>query len=141
MAKNKERDWSEIFEEARTKAKGDVDALMEEIKPRFLEFVKKAQKANFHDVAEDVLEAVEKLASDLRKQVKGNSTNAAKTKAEDKPKKPRRPSYILEDDTLLYRMSPDIKSKHNLTEDEVQKAKEKAALWKAQDAPLKGKQN
>ena len=127
MAKNKERDWSEIFEEARTKAKGDVDALMEEIKPRFLEFVKKAQKANFHDVAEDVLEAVEKLASDLRKQVK--------------PKKPRRPSYILEDDTPLYRMSPDIKSKHNLTDDEVQKAKEKAALWKAQDAPFKGKQS
>ncbi|MDU8943487.1 hypothetical protein [Ovoidimarina sediminis] len=141
MAKNKERDWSEIFEEARTKAKGDVDELIKEVKPKFQDFVKKAQKANFHDVAEDVLEAVEKLANDLRKQVKGSSSSATKTKAEAKPKKPRRPSYILEDDTPLYRMSPDIKSKHNLSDAEVEKAKEKAALWKAQDAPYKGKQN
>jgi vacuolar-type H+-ATPase subunit H len=137
MAKSDEKDWSEIFEEARTKAKGDVDALMKDIKPRFEEFVEKAQKAKFHDVAEDVLEAVEKMASELRQKVKTSSSSAAKQKATDTPKKQRRPSYILEDDTPLYRMSPEIKSKHSLTDAQLEKAKEKAALWKPQDGPYK----
>ena len=140
MAKNDERDWSEIFEEARIKAKGDVDALVNEIKPKFEAFVEKAQKAKFHDVAEDVLEAVEKMASDLRQKVKASSSRAETAKSKDKPTKQRRPSYILEDDTPLYRMSPEIKSKRNLTDAQVKKAKEKAALWKPQGGPYKGKQ-
>ena len=139
MAQDKERDWSEIFEEARTKAKGDVDALIEEIKPKFQEFVEKAQKAKFHDVADDVLEAVEKLASELRQQVKASSPSKAKARTPDKPRKSRRPSYVLDDDTPLYRMSPEIKSKHNLTDAKLKKAKERAALWTPQDGPYKGK--
>ncbi len=141
MAQSDERDWSEIFEEARTKAKGDVDALMKEIKPRFEELVEKAQKAKFHDVAEDVLEAVEKMASELRQKVKASSSSDVKPKSADRPKKQRRPSYILEDDTPIYRMSPEIKSKHNLTDAQLIKAKEKATLWKPQDGPYKGKRN
>ena len=140
MAK-KDRDWSEIFEEARIKAKGDIDALMGDIKPRLQEFVDKAQKAKFQDVADDVLEAVENMAKELRKQVKSTGSSADKAKPTDDARKKRRPSYVLEDDTPLYRMSPEIKSKHNLTDAQVQKAKDKAALWKSQDAPYKGKQN
>ena len=138
MAQGDERDWSEIFEEARTKAKGDVDALMKDIRPRFEEFVEKAQKAKFHDVAEDVLEAVEKMASELRQKVNASSSTAVKTKSTGKPKKQRRPSYILEDDTAIYRMSPEIKSRHKLTDARLKKAKEKAALWKPQGGPYKG---
>lgn len=138
MAQGDNRDWSEIFEEARTKAKGDVDALVNEIKPKFEEFVEKAQRAKFHDVAEDVLEAVEKMASELRQKVKASSSGAVKSKSASKPKKQRRPSYILEDDTPIYRMSPEIKSKHNLTDAQLKKAKEKAALWKPQGGSYKG---
>ncbi len=141
MAQSDERDWSEIFEEARTKAKGEVDALMNDIKPRFEEFVEKAQNAKFHDVAEDVLEAVEKMAGELRQKVKASSNHTVKSKTAGKPKKQRRPSYILEDDTPIYRMSPEIKSRHKLTEAQLKKAKEKAALWKPQDGAYKGKRN
>ncbi len=138
MTQSDERDWSEIFEEARSKAKGDVDALVKEIKPRFEEFVEKAQKAKFHDVAEDVLEAVERMASELRQKVRASSSGEVKKKSAGKPKKQRRPSYILEDDTLIYRMSPEIKSRHKLTDAQLKKAREKAALWKPQGGPYKG---
>ncbi|WP_109313540.1 hypothetical protein [Ruegeria sp. AU67] len=114
---------------------------MKDIKPRFEAFIEKAQKAKFHDVAEDFLEAVEKMASELSQKVKASSSSDVKSNSADKPKKQRRPSYNLEDDTPVYRMSPEIKSKHKLTDSQLKKIKEEAALWKSQDGPYKGKRN
>ena len=89
-------------------------------------------------MAEDVLEAVERMASELRQKVRASSSGEVEKKSAGKPKKQRRPSYILEDDTLIYRMSPEIKSRHKLTDAQLKKARERAALWKPQGGPYKG---
>lgn len=127
MSKSDEKDWSEIFEEARSKAKGDLDTLMTDIRPKFEKFIEKAHKANFHAVADDMLEAVENMTSELRKKVNSSAPEKPKSKPAKRSKKQKKPVYILEDGTYIYRMTAGVKSKHKLTDAQIKKAKDKAA--------------
>ena len=65
MAEKKERDWSEIINEVRVKAKCEIDDLLSEIKPKVQSLVSKVREANFREEAEDLLKNLRSIADDL----------------------------------------------------------------------------
>lgn len=81
MAKQEERDWSEIIAEVRSKARSEVDEFVEEVRPRLKKLVDKVRSANFHDEAEELLAKLKRIADDFSTSEDGpKNTKAPATK-------------------------------------------------------------
>ena len=80
MAKQKERDWSEIISEVRSKAKSEIDEFIDDIKPRVQALVKKVRAANFHDEAEELLGKLKRMADEFSHDEDGPAKSNHKTK-------------------------------------------------------------
>jgi vacuolar-type H+-ATPase subunit H len=95
MAKqDQERDWSEIMSEVRTKAKSEIDELVEEMKPKVQQLVKKVRDANFHDEAEELLTKLRQMANEFSH----NEDGPSKSKTKNQSAKRQETVSYLDDD-------------------------------------------
>ena len=97
MAEKKERDWSEIINEVRVKAKGEIDDLLSEIKPKVQSLVSKVREANFREEAEELLKSLRGIADDLT----DRTDEMPDSDMQKTPQKP--PLYIESDGTKRWR--------------------------------------
>ena len=97
MAEKKERDWSEIIEEVRVKAKSEIDDLLTEIKPRVQSLVTKVREANFREEAEELLKNIRGIADDLTDRTNKMPGDDAQKTSQDPP------LYIEPDGTERWR--------------------------------------
>ena len=77
MSTKEERDWSEIIEEVREKAKKDTSSFVEETEARLKELVAKVRKANFREEAEELLGRIKRMAEDLSEHTKSSKSSSA----------------------------------------------------------------
>ena len=122
MADNEKRDWLEDIRNARMKALSEMQDLVNEIRPKVQQFVEKARSVNLRDEAEDLLDKLKNMTSELSKKEEA-TPKASQTKKTSGGSTAKKPVYILPDGTERYRLD---KWAEGYSKKEVEAMKKKA---------------